>query len=471
MREWQPVSRATEGVQFGVGQKSTQVCHDGNRNEWAAARVQQQGRTRDFPQSQRQVRSDQHTECIEDRITLPLFLLCGEPRRTVGRERAVMETIAHEGIGPGLRAAFIEAATPRLDTLDRGAEPGTVSAKGMDFVSLLFDGSLAWLPMVTLLRRTAIAGLAMSPLMSSRAQTPDFPDRPLRFVVGFPPGGPNDLLARLIAPGIGERLGRTVVIDNKAGSNGEIATAAVAKAASDGSSFLMASNGSTTIAPALGRTLPYDIRIDFAAVAPVGINPMLLVVRPDLPAGNVAELLTLARARPGKLNGASAGAAGPTHLALELFKAMGKLDIVHVPYKGGGPAMTDLMAGQVDLYFGGLATALPHVLAGKLRALGQTGEKRSAAAPDIPTIAESGLPGYEAAISYGVFLPAATPEVLVARLQAAIDATIRSPDILQKFTELGADPQFGSPTEFARTVADDLAKWTRLARDIGLKAE
>jgi tripartite-type tricarboxylate transporter receptor subunit TctC len=324
-------------------------------------------------------------------------------------------------------------------------------------------------------RRSVLAGLAALPVAlpwtPALAQSPDFPDRPLRFIVGFPPGGPNDLLTRLIAPGIGERLGRTVVVENKAGANGEIAASFTAKSPPDGSVFMLASNGSTTVAPALSRNMPYDIRTDFVAVAPVGINPMLLVVRPDLAAKDVAELLALARARPGKLNGASAGAGGATHLALELFKAMGKLDIVHVPYKGGGPAMADLMAGQVDLYFGGLSTALPHVKSGKMRALGQTGLERSAAAPDIPTVAESGLPGYEAAISYGVFLPAGTPKALVERLHAAVDATIRSPDVARRFIDLGADPQFGSPAEFAAYVAQDFAKWARLAKEAGLKAE
>ena len=325
-------------------------------------------------------------------------------------------------------------------------------------------------------RRSALAGLSVLPLLSAgaaaRAQpTADFPDRPLRLVVGFPPGGPNDLLSRIVAPGIAERLKRSVVVENRAGANGEIAAASVAKSPPDGSVFMLASNGSTTVAPAFNANMPYDVRIDFAAVAPVGINPMLLVVRNDLPAKNVAELLALARERPGKLNGASAGAGGATHLALELFKAMGKVDIVHVPYKGGGPAMADLMAGQVDLYFGGLSTALPHVKAGKMRALGQTSAKRSAAAPDIPTIAESGLPGYEAAISYGIFLPAGAAPALVDRLHAAVDATIRSPEVTRKFAELGADPQFGTPAEFAAYVADDYAKWSKLAKEAGLKAE
>ena len=328
--------------------------------------------------------------------------------------------------------------------------------------------------MIKLRRRNAVAGIAALPLATlsnARAQTVDFPDRPLRLVVGFPPGGPNDLLARIVAPGIGERLKRSVVVENRAGANGEIAAASVAKSAPDGSVIMLASNGSTTVAPALNRNLAYDIRSDFAAVAPIGINPMLLVVRNDLPAKDVADLLALARAQPGKLNGASAGAGGATHLALELFKSMGKVDIVHVPYKGGGPAMADLMAGLVDIYFGGLSTALPHAKAGKMRALGQTSLVRSAAAPDIPTIAESGLPGYEAAISYGIFLPAGASPVLVDRLHAAVDATVRSPDVARKFIELGADPQFGTPSEFAAYVADDLAKWARLAKEAGLKAE
>ncbi len=233
-------------------------------------------------------------------------------------------------------------------------------------------GGLILRRMHTITRRTVLGAIAAM-AVATRARAQDFPDKPLRFVVGFPPGGPNDLLTRLIAPGIAERLGRPVVVENRAGANGEIAAASVAKAPADGSVFMLASNGSTTVAPALTPNMSFDVRRDFVAVAPVGINPMLLVVRPDLPAKNVEELLALARARPGKLNGASAGAGGATHLALELFKSLGKVDIVHVPYKGGGPAMADLMASMIDIYFGGLSTALPHVKAGKLRVLGQTG--------------------------------------------------------------------------------------------------
>ncbi len=206
-------------------------------------------------------------------------------------------------------------------------------------------------------------------------------------------------------------------------------------------------------------------------MAPVGINPMLLVVRPDLRAKNVRELLGLALISGRKLNGASAGTGGATHLALELFKALGKVDIVHVPYKGGGPAMADLTAGTVDMYFGGLSTALPHVKSGKLRALGQTGAKRSVAASDIPTIAEAGLPGYECAISYGIFLPAGAPQPLVDKLHAAVDDTIHSPEVTRKFTELGADPQIGTPAEFAAYMAADLDKWPKLAKEANLKID
>jgi tripartite-type tricarboxylate transporter receptor subunit TctC len=324
--------------------------------------------------------------------------------------------------------------------------------------------------MNSLTRRTLLSGIAATSFASA-ARAQEFPDKPLRFVVGFPPGGPNDLLTRIIAPGIAQRLGRSVVVENRAGANGEIAATSVAKSPADGSVFMLASNGTTTVAPALTANMSFDVRRDFVAVAPVGINPMILVVRPDLPAKNVEELLALSRSKPGKLNGASAGAGGATHLALELFKSLGKLDIVHVPYKGGGPAMADLMASMVDIYFGGLSTALPHVKTGKLRALGQTGAVRSPAAPDIPTIAESGLPGYEAAISYGIFLPIGAAPSLVTKLHAAVDGTIRAPETATRFAELGADPQFGTPAEFAAYVAADFAKWAKVAKDAGLKAE
>lgn len=326
-----------------------------------------------------------------------------------------------------------------------------------------------------LFRRGALAGLAALPLappwISSGAESPAFPDPPLRLIVGFPPGSQSDLLARLMAPGIGEQLGRAVLVDNKTGANGEAAASSTARSTPDGGVILLASNGPTTIAPALGRPLTYDIRTDFAAASPVGFTPMLLVGRPDLQVGNVAELLDLARVHQGSLKGGSAGIGDQTHLALELFKAMARLDIVHVPYKGSGPATTDLMAGQIDIGFADLSVALPHVRAGRIRGLGQTGLARSAAAPGIATIAESGLPGYEAVISFGVFMPAGAAPGLVERLNRAVAATLRSPTVAKKLASLGVDPQFGSPAEFATYVARDHAKWAYLAKTAGLRAD
>lgn len=326
-----------------------------------------------------------------------------------------------------------------------------------------------------LFRRGVLSSLAALPLAppwtSSRAQVPEFPDPPLRLIVGFPPGSPSDLLAQLIAPGIGEQLGRAVLVDNLPGANGETAVAVTAKRTPDGATFMLASNRSTTIAPALGRAVPYDVRTDFSAVAPAGFTPLLLVARADLPAKNTAELLDLLRAHQAAAKGGSAGAGDPTHLALELFKAMAGLDIEHLPYKETGLALADLMAGKIDICFASLSTALPHVRAGKIQALGQTGFSRSAGAPTIPTIAEAGLPGYEAVTSYGIYLPAGTPAELADRLNAAVEATLRAPAAAKKLAALGIDPQFGSPAQFAAYIAHDQAKWSALAKATGLKVD
>ena len=323
--------------------------------------------------------------------------------------------------------------------------------------------------------RHVVAVLAGMPWLTASAAsaqtTTAWPERPVRLVVGYPPGGPNDLIARVMAPKLSALLGQTVVIENKGGSNGEIATAMVAKAAPDGYTVLFASNGALTVSPSLGRQLPYDARKDLIAVGQVAINPMLLLVRKDLPARNVRDVIELARARPGKLNGASAGSGSVPHLGLELFKAMARLDILHVPYKGGGPAMADMMAGQTDIYFGGLATALPQVRAGNLRGLAVTSLARTAIAPEIPTIDESGLPGYDTSIWYGVLLPLGTPAPIVAKLNAALTTTTRDPDIRRQLAANGADPLESTPAGFAAFIATDLEKWTRLVHEAGIKAE
>ena len=322
-------------------------------------------------------------------------------------------------------------------------------------------------------RVAAVLACALSLVASAvSAQTATaWPERPVRLVVGYPPGGPNDLIARVMAPKLSELLGQTVVVENKGGSNGEIATAMVAKVAPDGYTVLFASNGALTVSPSLGRQLPYDARKDLVAVGQVAINPMLLVVRKDLAAQNVRDLIDLARARPGKLNGASAGSGSVPHLGLELFKAMARLDILHVPYKGGGPAMADMMAGQTDIYFGGLATALPQVRSGNLRGLAVTSLARTAIAPEIPTIHESGLPGDDTSIWYGVLLPLGTPAQIVEKLNAAVVTTTRDPGVRRQLALNGADPLESTPAAFAAFIAIDLDKWTRLVREAGIKAE
>ena len=302
----------------------------------------------------------------------------------------------------------------------------------------------------------------------ANAQT--YPDKPIHLIVGFPPGGPNDLIARFLGPPLGELLGQSVIIENRNGSNGEIGTAFVSKAPADGYTILVASNGSISISPGLGKKLPYDPRRDLSPLTIVASNPMLLVVPPQSQVKSVSELISLAKGKPGKLSSASAGAAGPTHLALELFKHMAGVDIVHVPYKGGGPALTDVMGNQIDMYFGGLSTALPHVRAGKLRGLGVTSAARSGVAPEIPAIADT-IPGYEASIWYGVFAPPGTPAPLVAKLHDAIVAAIRAPDLHKRLVEQGMDPLSQSPAQFAAYIRDDIDKWARLAKSANIQPE
>ncbi|MBV9833858.1 MAG: tripartite tricarboxylate transporter substrate binding protein [Alphaproteobacteria bacterium] len=313
---------------------------------------------------------------------------------------------------------------------------------------------------------------AVATLIAGRAFAQDsYPERAIKLVVGYPPGGPNDLLARILAPKLGELLKQTVVIDNRGGSNGEIAAAAVAKSPADGYTILFSSNGPVTVSPALGRKLPYDPAAELTAIMPIGISPMLLVVRPDLPAKDVKEVIALAKARPGKLNGASAGTGGMTHLGLELFKSMAGLDIVHVPYKGGGPAMTDLMAGQVDIYFGGVPTALPHARSGKPRGLAVTSLTRLAGAPDIPTLNESGLSGFDAGIWYGVFGPPNLPAPVLAKLRAAFTTAMADADVKRYFVENAVDSLPTTPERFAQFAAQDFIKWQDLAKRANITAE
>lgn len=314
-----------------------------------------------------------------------------------------------------------------------------------------------------------MAGMALAVPVAAQQV---YPNKPVRLIVGFPPGGPNDLIARIIAPKLGELLKQPIVVENRAGANGAIASELVVRAPADGYTLNFGSAGTVVLGTAFGQKLAYDPRKDFAPVTLLASNPMLLVARPNLPANNLAELIALAKANPGKLNYASAGAGGITHLAPELMRAMAGIEVVHVPYKGGGPAMTDLMAGQVDFYFGGLSTALPHAKAGKLKAFAVTSASRSAAAPEVPTVAEAGnLAGYDTGIWYGILAPAGTPRETVETLHTAVVATVRASDVRTKLIEQGADPLEVGPDGFARFIRDEIGKWSRVIKEQNIKVD
>jgi tripartite-type tricarboxylate transporter receptor subunit TctC len=303
------------------------------------------------------------------------------------------------------------------------------------------------------------------------AYAQSYPAKPIRMIVPFAPGGGVDFTARLVGQKLGAALNQSVVADNRAGAAGVIGTELAAKAPPDGYTLLLGSAGPLAILPGMGGRLPYDPLRDFAAVALVASLPFLLVVHPSLAVKSVPELIAHAKARPGQLNYGTAGNGSTTHLATELFKSMAQVDIVHVPYKGVAPAVADLLAGQVQLMAGDLSTLMPQVRAGKLRALAVTGAKRSALAPELPTIAESGVAGFEASGWFGVLAPAATPRALVGRLNAVINSGIAAADARERLGALGGDVASGTAGEFSARIRDDLAKWGRLIASLGLKAE
>ena len=296
-----------------------------------------------------------------------------------------------------------------------------------------------------------------------------YPAKPVRFIVGFTPGGGSDMVARLLGQKLGEAWGQPVVVDNRPGAGGNLATELVVKSAADAYTVLIASS-SFTIQPALYANLSYRPVADFAPVVLASSSPYLLVVHPAVAAQSVKELIALAKAQPGKLNYASAGAGSALHLASELFKSMAGVDIVHVPYKGTN-GIPDLIAGAVQMTIAGPPQTLTHVRAGRLRALAVTSSKRAGVAPQLPTIAEAGVPGYEVEAWYGALVPAATPRARVDQLAAAINRALASGDLREKLALQGLDPRGGSPAEFATVIRDYIAKWGRVVRDAGIKAD
>ena len=298
----------------------------------------------------------------------------------------------------------------------------------------------------------------------------DYPDKPIRIVVPFAPGGSTDVLARLVGQKLGERWGQPVLIENRPGAGGNIGAEQIAKSAPDGYSLLLG-GVPHAISASLYSKLPYDLARDLAAVAEIASFPSAIVLHPSLPAHSVKELIALARARPGQLSFGSAGVGSPNHLALELFDTMASVSMTHVPYKGSGQLIGDLLAGQVQLASMGTPVALPHVQSGKLRAIAVTGAARSSLLPEVPTVSEAGLPGFEVTSWYGVFGPAGLPAHIVAKLNSEIGRAVTTPGVKERLAALGAEPSVKAPDEFGRYVRQEITKWAKVVKDSGAKGE
>ncbi len=323
-------------------------------------------------------------------------------------------------------------------------------------------------------RRTLLAAFAASlaaALAPAAVGQPAFPTKPIRIVVPFPPGGTTDILARAAAQKMTEAWKEQAVVDNRPGAGGNIGAELVARSPADGYTLLMGTVGTHAINASLYAKMPYDHVKDFAPVILVAAVPNVLVVHPSLPVHSVAELIAYAKANPGKLNFASSGSGTSIHLAGELFKVMAGVQMTHVPYKGSAPAIADLVGGQVQLMFDNLPSALAQIKAGKLRALAVTSAQRAAALPDAPTIAESGLPGYEASSWFGLLAPAGTPADVVAKINGEIARWLASPEAKEKLSSQGAIAAGGTPEDFARHIAAETAKWQRVVRESGAKVE
>jgi tripartite-type tricarboxylate transporter receptor subunit TctC len=317
-------------------------------------------------------------------------------------------------------------------------------------------------------RRAAIAG-ALLPF-AARAQAPEWPSRPVRFIVPYPPGGPTDIMGRIVAQAVQGPLGQPFVVENRAGANGLIGSEQAARAAPDGSTFLVNASAHV-IVPHLTPNMPIDVLADFAPVTNIAAVPLWLVVNPALPVRSVAEFIAYARANPGRIAYASSSQGGAPHLAGELFKLMTGTDLVHVPYRGSGPAGQDLIAGTVQAMFDSVPASAGAVRDGRLRALGVSTRNRIAPFPDLPTIAEAGVPGYEISTWYGIWAPARTPPAIIARLQQAVATAARNPETRARFDALGAEPVADSPEDYARFVRAEFDRWGKLVRDAKIKLD
>jgi tripartite-type tricarboxylate transporter receptor subunit TctC len=313
-----------------------------------------------------------------------------------------------------------------------------------------------------------LSALVASLAFAAPALAQDYPSRPVKIVVPFAAGGPADIYARFVGQKLQEALGQAFVVENKPGGGAVIGTTEVAKSAPDGYTLLMMSN-THTVNETLIANRPYQLMRDFVPVAPVNYSDLVLVAHPSLQAGTVAELIKLAKAQPGKLNYASSGPGTPYHMAGELFKAMAGVDLVHVPYKGSSGARADVLAGHVPMMFDAVTTMAPQVKAGKVRALGTTGRARSPVMPEVPTVAEAGVPGYEAVIWLGIMAPAKTPASIVSKLNAEIARIVARADVKQDWAQQGAVPMSMGVDEFTRYLNADIQKWANIVRISGAK--
>ena len=320
------------------------------------------------------------------------------------------------------------------------------------------------------LMKSALLAAVMPMTALAATATPGYPARPIRWIVTFPPGGGTDIVARTIAPKLGELLGQPVVVDNRGGASGMIGTEMVARAAADGHTLLFGTSSGMVILPLLSSKLPFDNFRDFAPVSLLVTIPQMLVVHPSLAVHSVKELIALAKSTPRVLNYATSGLGSPNHLATELFNAMTGVTMTHVPYKGAAPGIADLLGGQVQLMFNPMPALMPHVRSGKLRALGVGSTQRSPAAPDVPTVAEAGVPGYAYSLWYGLFAPAQTPRAIVARLNEHVVAILAQADIVQRLAAQGAQARSNAPQAFAdfmRVESTRLARVIKVAKIVG----
>jgi tripartite-type tricarboxylate transporter receptor subunit TctC len=319
------------------------------------------------------------------------------------------------------------------------------------------------------MRKLTFALLAIPCVLLGAPAHAAYPERPIRLIVSYPPGGGTDVTARQITPSLSERLGKQIVIDNRSGAGSTLGTNIVAKAAPDGYTLLMADT-TFGIVPGLYQKVPYDSLRDFAPVTQITSVPGALVVHPSLPANSVKELVALAKSKPGGLNFGSGGVGTPVHMAAELLQLQAKIKMVHIPYKGAGPAFADLLGGQFHMMFPTMQSAVPHIKSGRLRLLAVTTEKRTPAYPDTPTMEEAGVPGVVSVAWFGIMAPAGTPRAIIDRLHAEAVKVVQEPTIRDRFIAETAEPVGSTPAQFGKFIANEIGKWTRVVKAAGIKA-